>query len=234
METQLVRLDKPYNLICSKDAKFGLHIATLMVIKESPDKKKPPLIHSYPVIEGARQMGGTVWTGSELKDCLVIGRQNKEVTMHRFRDVMRFCHENGYPLMQLVPSLLSFELVLNNMKVALPTPTTPKECEGIFEEELIFKNVDGETRTVYSNPRGNFFFFSAFIIPSPSATGFTASLRKKGLLGEEEAINSLRGYRSSYLNFFWEAGVKDIRFFTNNKDYQDFVDKLNGGAANGD
>jgi hypothetical protein len=165
---------------------------------------------------------------------MVVGRQDKEVTMHTIRDVVRFCHENGYLLMQLVPVVLSLELVLNNMKVTLPTPTTPKEHEGIFEEELIFKNVDGEAHTVYSNPRGNFFFFSAFLIPNPSASGFTASRRKKGLLRVEDAINSLRGYRSSYLTFFKEAGVKDIRFFTKDKNYQNFVDKLNGGAANGD
>ncbi len=34
METQIVRLDAPYNLICSNAGKMALPIATLIVIRE--------------------------------------------------------------------------------------------------------------------------------------------------------------------------------------------------------
>ena len=51
METQLVRLDKPYNIICGPDIKFGLHLATLIVVNEKPvkDAETGDVVDTYPV-----------------------------------------------------------------------------------------------------------------------------------------------------------------------------------------
>ena len=69
METQLVRLDKPYNIICNPDGKFGLHIATLIAVKEKPVKDAEtgnvvdtfPVAQCYPVVGGGYGIDGEAW-----------------------------------------------------------------------------------------------------------------------------------------------------------------------------
>ena len=57
MNTQLVRLDSPYNIICSSSGKFALHIATLIVVKEKirgvvegASMRDTLSVASYPVV----------------------------------------------------------------------------------------------------------------------------------------------------------------------------------------
>ncbi|MBR3479492.1 MAG: hypothetical protein IKQ59_00655 [Prevotella sp.] len=235
METQLVRLDAPYNLICNKDAKFGLHIATLIEISEASDSKTLPLIRSYPVVSGGNELDGAVWTDSELKDCVVVGKQNEKVTLRTIKDVMKFCFEKGYILLEALPIQLGIELYLNGMKISPTTPRYPKQAEGVFVEELIFESTgNSEYHIVSSSRESDFFFIAVFIQPNPSASGFTKSLRKRDALTIEGAIRKLKSFRKSYLLLCKDAGVKDIEFYTKNKEFQGFVDKLNGDIADGD
>ena len=42
METQILKLREPYNVICSKGV-FAYHIATLIVVDEIPNKEDPSI-----------------------------------------------------------------------------------------------------------------------------------------------------------------------------------------------
>ena len=63
-QTQLVRLDKPYNIILGKNGKFALHIATLIVIDDEKrtynnnvDKEIVTVARCYPVVGNSYEKG---------------------------------------------------------------------------------------------------------------------------------------------------------------------------------
>ena len=85
MDTQLVRLDAPYNIICGTDGSFALHIATLIVTKERiegiPDgvpMRDTLSVATYPVVSKKNSADGQVWMNSELKDCYVVCEQGRK------------------------------------------------------------------------------------------------------------------------------------------------------------
>lgn len=95
MDTQIVRHDAPYNIICGNNGDFALHIATLIVVKERMESRKKGSImsealsvSSYPVVCGSYDMDGQVWMKTEQKDCLVICRQNESVSLYTLKKVM--------------------------------------------------------------------------------------------------------------------------------------------------
>lgn len=92
MDTQLVRLDKPYHIICGNNGTFALHIATLIVVKdkiegivEGAPMRDTLAVSSYPIVGGSYDIDGQVWMDTELKDCLVICRENDRVSHYMLR-----------------------------------------------------------------------------------------------------------------------------------------------------
>ena len=92
MDTQIVRHDAPYNIICGNNGIFALHVATLIVIKERLKNGKRGTettdaisVSSYPVVAGSYDMDGQVWMKTEQKDCLVICRQNESVSLYTLK-----------------------------------------------------------------------------------------------------------------------------------------------------
>ena len=74
MESKLLKLDKPYNVIYA-GGKVGRHIATLMVWNEVNDEDGLGIMDavSYPVIdEGEEFPAGTLCDDVELRDCRVL------------------------------------------------------------------------------------------------------------------------------------------------------------------
>ena len=97
MISQIVRLDAPYNIICSKSGQFGLHIATLIVVKEkiadaTDDKKNSGSVtmENYPIVN-THNMDGQTWKDTELKDCLVICRQGGSIQGYGIHGKRRCC-----------------------------------------------------------------------------------------------------------------------------------------------
>ena len=79
METQLVRLDKPYNIICGPDIKFGLHLATLIVVNEKPvkDAETGDVVDTYPVAKSYPVVGVEYGIDGEVDGCIKRGVPEK-------------------------------------------------------------------------------------------------------------------------------------------------------------
>ena len=97
METQLLRLNPPYNIICSK-GRFAKHIATLIVsdMKGSSDSFQWALnSQSYPVVDyGVGSAEGDVWNDTEVKDCKVVlkdpGSSSTLISLAWFSKILEF------------------------------------------------------------------------------------------------------------------------------------------------
>ena len=220
METQLVRLDAPYNLICGRNMKLGLHIATLLVITKGR-QDKPKEVLSYPVVEGGDKPGGEVWTDCELGGCEVICRQNDGINWIFVKAIMRHFYEQGeIHLERAIWSLNSF-LMASNMHVD-PFPADS-------EVELEFEENDNNICMVYSTPRSHLFFFSAFINVDDN------EMNDKSLSRDaDDAISHLVQMRDAYLMAFRYWGLYSIHFSTKDEKYREFVDRLNAPKKDGE
>lgn len=220
METQFVRLDAPYNLICGKGLKFGLHIATLIIVTETEDDN--PIVRSYPVVDGDN-LGGEPWMNCELNDCKVICRQGEKVTLRDIRNIMEYYSKQGEILLSLVPLSLRLFLVRNKIELISERDKSGNVKEN-YEVELVFEENEAVPNAclVRSGTNSLFFFETAFIgIPDRSDT-------KQNFI-YKTAIESLKRMRNAYCAAFIAEGVKTITFFTKKGKYQKFVDFLNKG-----
>ena len=232
METQLVRLDKPYNLICGKRGDFALHIATLIIVDGyEKDSNNPmtqyPFVTSYPVVNDRFKMvDGAVWSHNPLKDCLTICNEEEGASLYDLHRVMRFLEKHKSPLYQtLTPGM--FTTVLRSCDIPF---YMPKEADGSvtadYDVELVFEEEnDGGTCMVYSNRRSKF-YFSHFFLNEPELI--------QSFPGERtnvEAISDLAKYRDAYLQGLKYEGLRSIRFTTKNAKYQWFVEKLNNSKG---
>ena len=227
METQLVRLDAPYNLICSSTGKIGTHIATLIVVKE----KKEDLIEgarmsshlivcSYPVVGGEFDIEGNVWLDSELKDCLLITRQKSTLSLYTLRRLMEYCSKHLNPLrLRSMPLILQMVIMDNDCKFVLPknhSEITIRDYDVCLEFE---ESRDGEYCMVFTNNNSDFFFYEYFNINKDATTSNLAT--------SEKAISGIVQLKDSYIGILSNYGLNSIKFSTRNKDYQWFVDKVN-------
>lgn len=228
METQLVRLDPPYNLICNKETKFGLHIATLIVIDPFEDNYNHMSdMYCYPVVERENELGGEIWNDSELETCKVICRHTENISLRTIKEIMEYYYGWSYlPTNDFVWDLKK-ALVSNGSKIILPKQSSTinkKSVESIiseYEVELIFENdLEAEVCTIYSSVN-SYFFFLGSIDYNPG------SRAHPGNNDEDNSIFKLALLRDAYLMAFEMEGVKKITFYTESKDYKDFVDKLN-------
>ena len=128
METQLLRLDKPYNVICGNNGNFALHIATLMVITEVERKDETgkvvemvPWTRCYPVVGNTYKMDGEVWMNEEQKDCLVICRENETVSLYTLKRIMEFCAKKRVSFYtEKMPHFFSTSMLQYECRIELP------------------------------------------------------------------------------------------------------------------
>lgn len=222
METQLVRLDKPYNIICSPQGRFALHIATLIVVEEQnvknsngADLGKNVVVRSHPIVSENRNLEGEAWTQFTLKDCMVVCREgDTDVLLSQLKRLMEFCEKKGAMFIDSLP--LSF--LIYDIKFYLPSD---ENGHIISDYEVCLEFDDGGnegTCMVYSSKDSVFYFFAAFITHG--------ALSNIGI-DEDGAIRKLRRLCDGYIMALYVSGLRSITFTTKDKKYQGFVDKLN-------
>lgn len=232
MDTQLVRLDKPYHIICGSNCRFALHIATLIVVKEKIEgvAEGAPIrdtlaVSSYPVVGGSYDIDGQVWMDTELKDCLVICRENESVSLYTLRKVMEYCGKRGkisYP--ERILSFFTMALLEHDVKLFLPTDNNNKTIAD-YEVCLEFETGEhGISCMVYSSNESAFYFYEYFANDDADRTSV-------GLINRPTAIMRMANLREHYLQILGHDGLRSITFTTKDKSFKDFVDELNGYKA---
>ena len=224
METQLVRLDAPYNLICNEDGEFGLHIATLMVINQRDDDHELN-VQSYPVVASKYDLGGRTWFNDELQDCKVVAVQGGNVSLRDIKLVTEFASLGEHLLDLLVMSLMT-TLRLYNVKVSLD-----RSERGELKVELCFSGPPKGRIAVYSATDSPFFLYTYY---DPEAENRIHPIAFSQSQAIDEILKTRQVYLTSLRIVDGAMGVKDITFYTNQPKYKYFVDELNKKAhANG-
>ena len=184
MDTQLVRLDAPYNIICGSDGNFALHIATLIVIKEKSERiaQTAPMsetlsVASYPVVIEGGKIGdnfvgygkgaadGQVWMHTELKDCYVVCPQEcKTVSFRILKDIMKYyAKKKMYHMPLRITSAFSWAMTIYGCKIVLSSDENKKKITD-FEVCLEFEESNnGNTCMVYANKNSDFYFNEYFL-----------------------------------------------------------------------
>lgn len=246
MDTQLVRLDAPYNIICDTTGKFALHIATLIIVKEKVKgvPKSSPMSHtlsvaSYPVVSekgllgavfigsGKGKADGQVWMHTELKDCYVVCPQNHQsVDIRKLKDVMEYyAKQNIVDMNFRIPISFGWAMTQYGCKILLPEDENRKPIKD-YDVCLEFEESNnGKSCMVYADNKSLFYFYEYFDNESP----FDRLVRTNS-----EAINHMANLCNIYIQIFRYEGVKSITFTTKNEQYQWFVDKLNATKFDGD
>lgn len=226
METQLVRLDKPYNVICSKRGNFALHIGTLVVTKEK--KKGVPVgiplhetfaIGCYPVVGGNCRLDGDVWLSSELKDCLLVCREGESVSLYTLKKVMEFCAKHDVHFnSERTPIMFDVAMMQYGVTIQLNRDENNKTISE-YEVSLEFEeNENDDTCMVYSSNDSDFYFYEVFV---------NEPLYARGVQTKNDAIRYLAELRDNYLRILHYEGLRSITFTTKTEQYQWFIDELN-------
>lgn len=237
METQLLKLNPPYNIICSK-GRFAKHIATLIVsdMKGSSDSFQWALnSQSYPVVDyGDGSAEGDVWNDTEVKDCKVVlkdpGSSSTLISLAWFSKILEFNLEQFEKYLSpgiLFPLLKRFHIMVN-----LPGPTKydfPDDLANYdftqthkytYEIPLVFKDHNNEVVIVKSSPDSDFFFFT--VIPLNN---------NESQKGEMMAIHDIMDWWKDYHNYFHGYETKgrklSIKFLTEDENFKPFVERLN-------
>lgn len=231
METQIVRLDAPYNIICNSQGNFALHIATLIVVKERIEGvvEGAPMrdtlsVASYPVVAGSFKSDGQVWMDTELEDCLVVCRQNESVSLYTLKRVMEYCaKKNVYLFTEKTPVFFNSAMVMYNVKVTLPTDEKDKTIHN-YEVRLKFEESDGGHSCMAYSDNDSYFYFYEYFDNEPPFSDFVPT--------NTEAIEHLAKLRDNYLRCFRYEGMRSISFTTEDEEYKWFVDNLNNTKVN--
>ncbi len=232
METQLVRFDKPYNIIYNPEGKFGLHIATLLVVNERTikDAETGEVVRtyaeaqSYPVVGGGYGIDGDVWMTSELKDCVVICREGEPAGLYTLQKLMKYSSNSHHFIdyLLIVPGSLSMALYTYGSQFTLPTDDNNQTIND-YEVQLEFSmENDGKSCMVYADKDSEFYFYDYFDNEPP----FT-----QGVHTNSDSIKFLAELRDSYVRAFYYEGLRSILFTTKDEQYQWFVDKLNSAKS---
>lgn len=219
METQLIRHDKPYNVIFGSNGKFALHIATLIVITEEEQKDHQGKIisrkfvtHSYPVVSSKYYLDGEPWMDVEQKDCLAICRAGDPFYLFMLKRVMEFCAKKEVSIFkELTPS--TFFFYLKNFGCKFVLSSKDKEYSVCLEFE---ESDNRDTCMVYADKKSDLYFCEYFAL----SENVTNKIQTK-----ESAIRQIRMLRDRY-NIYIDK-IDSITFRTENKKYQWFVDQLN-------
>lgn len=228
MDTQLVRLDKPYNIILGSNCRFALHVATFIVVKEKiggvvdgAPMRDTLAVSSYPVVAGGYDMDGQVWMDTELKDCMVICREEGSVSLYTLRKVMEYCGKRGITRYQeRILSFFTIALFDYGVKLILPTDNDNKTIAD-YVVRLVFETGDNGIRCmVYSSNDSVFYFYEYF------ADDYV-DYSSVGLINRPEAISHMAELREYYIRILQNDGVRSITFTTNDNRYKDFIEELN-------
>lgn len=226
MDTQIIRHDKPYNVICGNNGKIALHIATLMVITEEKRCNEKgelvgigPRTRCYPVVGGTYKMDGEVWMSDEQKDCFVICREKDYVSLYTLKRLMEFCEKTGVTFFtSKMPHFFGSAMLDFGCKIVLPKIDNGK-TQSDYEVCLVFEEGnDGETCMLYSDKDSDL-YFNEFFTNNPELI--------PELPTNLESVRHIADLRDDYLRVFHYEGMRNINFITKNKKYQWFVDKLN-------
>ena len=226
METQLVRHDKPYNVICGNNGKFALHIATLMVITEEEKKDEHgnvvgmvPCTRCYPVVGNTYKMDGEVWMNSEQKDCFVICREEETVSLYTLKKLMDYCEKTGVSFFtEKMPHFFSMAMLQYGCRIELPKNDNGKTVSD-YEVCLEFEEGNnGKTCLVYADKDSEFFFTDYFANDPDFFDYLPTNLN---------SVKHIAELRDSYLQILHYEGLRNIHFITKNDAYQWFVDQLN-------
>lgn len=226
MDTQIIRHDKPYNVICGNNGKIALHIATLMVITEEKRWNEKgelvgigPRTRCYPVVGGTYKMDGEVWMSDEQKDCFVICREKDYVSLYTLKRLMEFCEKTGVTFFtSKMPHFFGSAMLDFGCKIVLPKIDNGK-TQSDYEVCLVFEEGnDGETCMLYSDKDSDL-YFNEFFTNNPELI--------PELPTNLESVRHIAELRDDYLRVFHYEGMRNINFITKNKKYQWFVDKLN-------
>lgn len=228
MDTQLVKLDAPYNVIFDTKRRFGLHVATLIVVDEVTEghgkyAKTKLRSRSYPVVKTAYSLEGEVWIESELNSCHRICRQNGKVYLFDIYKFMEFCDINDFADLDSLPMMFKIAMMSFDINLNLCDINSGKNVSDVSVELLFDKN---EENTHISCNIGNKSMAALVHTSSNSPFYFWGTLpmdEKK----TNETINELATLRDAYLHAFKFDGLKSIFFTTKNEKYQEFVDLLN-------
>lgn len=238
METQLLRLNPPYNIICSK-GRFAKHIATLIVadMKEtSIDSFQWALdTQSYPVVDyGDGSAEGDVWNDIEVKDCKVVlkdpGSSSALISLAWFGRIMEFNLEKSEK--NLSPGILFPLLKRLHIMVNLPGPTKydfPDDLANydfsethkyVYEIPLVFKEYYNGMVIVKSSPDSVFFFFTAISLNDNES-------KESEIVAIQDIMNWWEEYHDYFHGYEKEGRKLIIKFLTENETFKPFVDRLN-------
>ena len=201
IQTQLIRLDPPYNIIFTTERFFGLHIASLIVVDEETERigrrdRKRLRSRSFPVAAPYGKLAGVAWTDTELKDCFLVCCQGETITLRTLKRFMEYCGRTSPRLM-----LFSMQMFLDTMS----------DYNILIDDEILTGRTIIDVCSTPSSPLYfNTYFFS-----------------EDELLDKQNAINHLNGLRLTYIRTLKPFGLKSIKFTTKDKKYQSFVDELN-------
>lgn len=219
METQLLKLDPPYNIICDKWGRFALHIATLIVTTQGENLSDIE-VRSYPVVgHGGFSLDGNVLTNSELKDCIFVCNTGQDVSLFTLKRIMEECAKKDLPRFQLmIPMSFHIAMMSNNVKLCLP-----KDDKGDiitdYEVPLVFEEHNESNRcVVYASEDSRFYFYNYFSMITENVQDDSSNL---------QIILEMAEQRDDYINIFYVEGVRKITFTTRDKKYKWFVDQLN-------
>ena len=215
METQLLTLNPPYNVICSPQGDAALQIATLMVIEK---KKKKITCQNYPVVKyGGTMPTGVTWTECDVLDCILVENDKGKVYMAGIAHVVRQLYDCGDGSNDTIITLLSnlrYVLEVNGIDVIAPQPAQ-EEADGaeVLEIKLEFQEEDG---VVHVSSTDKYYVFNSSYV--------------KGQ-GEENAFDEINSLCLLYE--ILSGAIKrehGVVFYTDNDDYRAFVDGLNDAS----
>ena len=234
MDTQLVRLDPPYNVIFTTENFFGLHIATLIVVDEVTERigrrvRKRLRSRSFPVAAPYGKLDGEAWTDTELKDCLLVCRQGETITLRTLKRYMKYCGRISPRLMFISTEVFLDTMRDYNININFTDPVSGKRitncevelifdegAEGIEDEEGVAEEIlTGRTIIDVYSASSSLLYFTTYFFSEDE------------LLDKQNAIAGLNGLRLTYLRALKPFGLKSIKFTTKDKKYQSFVDELN-------
>ncbi len=167
MDTQILKLDKPYNYIYCNGS-IGLHIATLIVYEAKVNENGEYQLetHSHPVVRYRNSPDGTVWNKAELSNCFILCSEDKmRVSLKRFRTIL--WHQNASEKERMPGTALCVplkqQLGFHGITVSWPVDENGKE-KTEFEELLTIRQ-NNEGKYVYecaliTNYSDCFFFYN--------------------------------------------------------------------------
>lgn len=217
METQLLKLDPPYNIICGRN-KVGKHVATLIVSSvdtETNAYMREPyfdiITYSLPVVEyGDGSAVGDVWRDIDVKECRVVAklpvdRYTTSISGYWFCEILRFLHEGDEYGSTQTPYTLYEQLRALNVCTDKLFRRSEKNEVNV---ELVFEDYE-EVTSVYSTRESQLYFNVAYM---------TGNEKQKN-----EKLNQIIRWAGQYLRLL----DAKAHFTTKQEQYTKMLDEWN-------